>query len=514
MITQGHEWTEDATLSCDVVVIGSGCGGATLAKALAESGRSVIVVERGGYYTSADFDQREANMLAKIDGGRGLDTAHNSAVSLTYGNNVGGASVHYWADSYRLPEDRLAVWQERYGMQGHDMSTLTPHFERLERDLNVHPAPDDLVNRMNALLYEGASRLGWRVERVPQARKGCQKSGFCMLGCSYDAKQSQLVTHLPAAMASGARVLSDLECVRLLRAGRKVTGVVGAVLDRASGRPRGPFVRIEARATVIAAGGFGTPRLLLKQGLKDSLPAVGEHIFVNPCPMTHARFDEEIVLWRNIPAAWGVTEWRLARNSADGRYQEGGYLLMANQLHPGTLAAVLPQTGAAHRQWMRGLSRAGGTIAWIDDAETGRMTLKPGGKTRLDIYLNRENGQRLKDSWSKQARVLFEAGAREVMFGDLACTTIESPSEIDAAVASLSLEPGRHVLAAPHPGGGARMGADPTASVVGFDHRVHGFDNLYISDPSVFPSPPSVDPSLTIMAFAYVAAAHVGAALG
>jgi choline dehydrogenase-like flavoprotein len=84
---------------------------------------------------------------------------------------------------------------------------------------------------------------------------------------------------------------------------------------------------------------------------------------------------------------------------------------------------------------------------------------------------------------------------------------------VDAAVAGLDLRPARNVLAAPHPGGGARMGRDPSDSVVGYDHRVHDTDNLYISDPSVFPSPPSVDPSLTIMAFAYVAADEIAGAL-
>jgi choline dehydrogenase-like flavoprotein len=163
---------------------------------------------------------------------------------------------------------------------------------------------------------------------------------------------------------------------------------------------------------------------------------------------------------------------------------------------------------------MRDLLRLGGTIAWIDDHERGRMTLEQGGRTRLSVPLIGGNALRIRDAWRKQARLLFAAGAREIAFGDLAETTIDDPARIDAAVDAISLEPARNVLAAPHPGGGARMGADPGGSVVGFDHRVHGFDNLYVSDPSVFPSPPSVDPSLTIMAFAYVAAEHVHAHIG
>jgi choline dehydrogenase-like flavoprotein len=511
-IYEGREIAADETVRCDVVVIGSGCGGATLAAALAEQGRDVVIVEQGGYYTAArDFDQREDHMLAKIDGGRGLDTSADGATSLTYGNNVGGASVHYWADSYRTPPDRLQQWAEVHGVDGHDLARLTPFFERVERDLNVHPATDEYVNRMNALVRDGAEKLGWHVARVPQARKACQKSGHCMQGCAYDAKQSQLVTHVPRAVELGARLYADVRAARLVREGRRVVALETEVLDRATSRPAGPRIRFESNAFVVAAGGYGTPAFLLRQGLKDELPAVGEHFFCNPCPMVHAIFDEEIVQWRNIPAAWGVEEFRLARTDGD-RYVEGGYLLMANQLQPATLAAVLPGFGSAHRALMKQLAKLGGTISWIDDAELGRVWLS-GDRARVDVPLVGQNALQIRDAWKKQARLLLTVGAREVLFGDVADTRITRLDQIDDAVARIGLQPARNVLAAPHPGGGARMGRDPKTSVVGADHRVHGVENLYVADPSVFPTPPSVDPSLSIMAFSYVAAEAVNASL-
>lgn len=509
MIRQGHEWSGDATETADVVVIGSGCGGATVAMLLAERGLDVVVVEKGGYHTAADFDQREANMLAKIDGGRGLHTSVDGSISLTYGNNVGGASVHYWADSYRTPPDRLELWEREYGLQGHDLETLSPHWDRIERDLNVHLPDEAHTNEMNRLVHRGAEALGWHVARVPQARKGCVMSGFCMQGCSYDAKQSQLVTHIARADQLGARIYSDLRADELIWQGSRVTGLKARVLDPATGQPSGTTVTLQGKAVVVAAGGYGTPVFLLKQGLKRRLSHVGEHLFCNPCPMIHARFQHEITQWRNIPAAWGVEEFRLARWDGD-RYVEGGYLLMPNQLQPGLLAAVLPGIGASHAALMRDLPRLGGTIAWIDDAEEGRVTLE-GGRARYDVPLDGKNELLIRDAWRKQARLLFEVGATELIFGDAADTRLTDPSGIDAAVDAIDLRPARNLLAAPHPGGGARMAADPADGVVGFDHRVHGTDNLFVADPSVFPKPPSVDPSLTIMAFSYVAADSIAA---
>ncbi len=520
-INQHTDITRDVEEKCDVCVIGSGCGGASLAARLAERGRSVVVVEQGGYYTKADFDQRETHMLAKIDGGRGLSTSSDGSVAMTYGNNVGGASVHYWADSYRTPPDRLALWHNEFGLEGHDLATLTPHFEQIERDLNVFEATAPYTNRMNALLEKGARQLGWRVKRVPQARKGCLASGHCMQGCAYDAKQSQLVTYIPRAVAKGARLYADTRAEQLVRSGAKVQRLECAVVDRATGRPNGRRVRVEARAFVVAAGGYATPEFLLRQGLKSKLPALGAHFFCNPCPMVHALFDEDIIQWRNIPAAWGIDQFRLAEVDGEpqifgrpstGRYMQGGYLFMANQLQPATLAAVLPGFGASHSKLMRNLPKLGGTICWIDDAEEGRIELD-GDRRRVHVPLGGGNGERIRNAFHNQARLLLAVGAREVVFGDAADTRIHRGGEIEAAVKRLDLAPSRNIFAAPHPGGGARMGKDPADAVVGFDHRVHGFDNLYVADPSVLPTPPSVDPSVTIMAFSFVAADRVDAAL-
>lgn len=508
MIRSGRDLGADVTETADVCVVGTGCGGASLGVRLAEQGKRVVFLERGGAYTKEDFDQREIDMLAKIDGGRGLDASDDLSVQLTYGNNIGGASVHYWADSYRTPPDRLKLWRERYGIEGHDEADLAPFFAEIERDLHVHTAERHEFNKMNLLVERGAQALGWHGALVPQARRNCIGSGYCMQGCAYDAKQSMLVTYVPRALARGAVVYADCEAHALEWTGAKVTALVARVLDRATGRPTGQKVRVTARAFVLAAGGYGTPLFLLRQGLKSRLPALGRYMICNPCPMTHALFDEEIKQWRGIPAAFGIEEWRLARFDGD-RYREGGYLLMPNQLQPGTLAAVLPGVGRSHRELMARLPKLGGAIAWIDDVPEASVTLRDDGTPAYHVPLTGQNGQMIRDAYKKEAQLLFTAGAREVLFGDVNDTRITSAAEIDRAVAALEITPASNTLAAPHPAGGARMGEDPKASVVGFDHRVHGTDNLFVADPSVFPSGPSVDPSLTIMAFSAVAARRV-----
>jgi choline dehydrogenase-like flavoprotein len=220
-IVLGTRIEADRRERADVIVIGSGAGGASTAMRFAEAGKKVLVLERGGYYTGlldpldrtrlghGTLNQREDDMLARIDGGRGFTTTEDGLANLTYGNCVGGATVHYWADSYRTPPDRLELWERDFGVEGHSADELAPYFAEIERDLGIHPATSEYYNVNNLLFRQGIEALGWRGEPVPQARRGCSKSGHCMQGCSFDAKQSMLVTYIPRAVHAGAVVYAD-----------------------------------------------------------------------------------------------------------------------------------------------------------------------------------------------------------------------------------------------------------------------------------------------------------------
>lgn len=502
-LVEGNLVDRDLVEDCDICIIGSGCGGAVLAVRMAEAGQKVVVLEQGGFYAieRGDFDQREEHMLARIDGKRGLQTTDDGTINLTFGNTVGGASVHYWADSYRTPADRLERWAREFGITDHALADLEPHFARIERDHHVEPALDSMLNPLNRMLEAALPKLGWHGHRVPQARKGCVGSGHCMQGCAYDAKQSQLVTGIPRAAALGARIYSDARALRF----DTVQGTVGrlevAFLSRRDERPTGHRLTVRAKRFVVAAGGFQTAPFLMRQGLHKRLPMLGKRLYCNPCVMTHGLFDEPTLQWRNIPAAVGVDEFRLARRDGD-RYLEGGYLLMPNQLHPMTLGLVLPGVGERHHALMRNFPRLGGTIAWIDDEDPGSITVDRKGQVRWHFKIGPRDREICRDAMKKGAMWLFAAGAREVYLGDWGQTALRGPDELKK-IDAITFAPGEVVLAGPHPAGSAPMGRDPETSVVGSDHRVWGTDNLYIADPSVFPTAVSVDPSVTIMAFSH-----------
>jgi choline dehydrogenase-like flavoprotein len=498
----------------DVCIIGSGCGGATLAFKLTEAGVDVVILEQGGYYPPSSFDNNELSMAGKISAERNMSTTTSGVPVMVYGQNVGGASVHYWADSYRTPDDRLELWEQEYGVEGHGVSALAPMWEELDRRLHVHPAPERSFNRMNKIMREAAAKLGWHGAPVPQARRGCQGSGHCQHGCAFNAKQSQLITSIPDAVARGARVYADARATRLVHDGGTVSKLVARMVDRPSNRENGIELTVKAKAFVVAGGGYNSAALLMRNGLGKGLPALGKYLAVNPSPFVHGIYDEKIIQWRNIPTSYGIDEFRLARYK-DSRYVEGGYLLMANQLHPPSLAVFVPGWGEDHHRVMKQAQYVGGTTGWIDDvpSELGRIEVDSSGRRKVVYDQGPITNATILDMLKKQAMIHFAGGAREVIIPDRAATTLRSLGDL-GKIHGVDVRPGMIQWVAPHPAGGCRMGRDPRDTVVGSDHRVHGFRNLFVADSSVFPTGPSVDPSYTIMAFAYIAAGHIQAHVG
>lgn len=370
----------------DVVIIGSGCGAATTGKELAAAGHNVLMLERGGYYTTerGDFDQRSDAMAARIDGDRALGTSSNGELSLMYGNCVGGASVHYWGDSWRLPDDRAKEF-EKMGVEHHSCADLAPHFDRIEKDLNIHVHGPEYYNRMNQIFDEAASRLGWHVEGVPQARKNCAGSGHCFQGCSYDAKQSQLVTHIPAFTKAGGRIFADCQVEKITVDNEgAANGVEAVFLGRTTGKPGGYTLRVNAKIVVLAAGGFSSPVIWMKSGLPNGSGQVGKNLLCNPNPYVYGFFHEKIRLWENVPAATGTADFRLAKYDASGSYIEGGYLLHPNQIQVEYLAVTLPGFGVEHQKLVKKLEYLGSAVFWIDDEVGGEVRLSDSGEPIYD----------------------------------------------------------------------------------------------------------------------------------
>jgi len=197
----------DLALEADVVIVGSGAGGGTAAEILASAGLKVILVEEGPLKSSRDFRMRESDAYPALYQESAARKTRDKAINILQGRCVGGGTTVNWTTSFRTPEATLRHWAAAHGLTGFGVSDLAPWFERMEARLSIAPweAPP---NANNAALARGAERLGIPTGIIRRNVRGCWDLGYCGLGCPIDAKQSMLVTTIPAALDQGATLLT------------------------------------------------------------------------------------------------------------------------------------------------------------------------------------------------------------------------------------------------------------------------------------------------------------------
>jgi len=307
-------------------------------------------------------------------------------------------------------------------------------------------------------------------------------------------------------------LMADCQVENITRNAKgEASGVEAIFIDRASGRANGHRLQVQARIVVLAAGGYSSAVVWLRAKLPNGSGQVGKNFLCNPNTFLYGLYDREIKLWENIPAATGTSQYRLTTHK-NGEYVEGGYLLHPNQLQPEFLALTLPGFGEDHRELVSQLPNIGSVVSWIDDELPGEIRLKNNGDVEYHYQLRGVDELKARDSLKKQAQLLFATGAKEVIVPDTAGTRLHSVDEI-GVFDELPISNGNYLFGAPHPAGTLRMGADPATSVVASNHEAHEVPNLFVADPSVFPMQPSVDPSISIMAWSYVAAKEINTRL-
>lgn len=470
---------------CDVVVVGSGAGGAAVARTLAERGLEAIVVEEGGYHDASSYpdDTLEALKAMYRDGGLTVCEGR-PAIPVPVGRCVGGTTVINSGTCFRTPPEVLRGWRDELGI---DWATgLDQEFEALERDLRVTPVDPATAGRNAELCRAGAEAIG--ASNGPIARNAGEVvcCATCPTGCAIDAKQATHVSELPRAADAGARVRANARVDRVLVENGKAAGVVCSA--GASGSRRRYEVR--ARAVVVCAGALGTPALLLRQKLATASGALGRHLRIHPACWVGALYDDEVRGWDGVMQSWYVDEWHEL-----GLFLEATFTPLAFGGH------WLPGAGAAWRERLERFGRVGVIGVHLSDhGSEGRV--RPAGRgVRASYKLSSPDADTIRYGIARAADIHFAAGAKEVyaQIGGLGpiAPGEQGPKVEDARVSASALR-----LEAFHPMGTARMGANPATSVVAPTGEAHDVPGLYVADASVLPTSLGVNPMITIMACA------------
>jgi choline dehydrogenase-like flavoprotein len=492
------------TEECDVVVIGSGAGGAVAAATLAEAGLEVIVLEAGESFERGSYPEEPLTAISALYRDGGLTIAEGRPqIPVPVGRAVGGTTVVNSGTCFRAPDRMLEAWRRRYGIEW--ATDLEHGFEEAERFLNVTPLDPERMGRNGQLTMEGAAALGASGGPISRNAGDCVQCSSCPLGCAIDAKRGMHVSYLPRAVAAGARLRTGVEAERILIENGRAAGVscLLSPSDEPQGRDRdrlGAPRRYEVRGrmgTIVAGGALGTPELLLRSGIGGS--AVGRHLHIHPACWVGARYDEEVRGWDGVMQSYYVDEW-----------ESQGLLLEATFTPLAFGGAWLPGTGAEHQRAMLEFGRVGSIGVHLSDESAGRVSLA-GGSLRVSYALTREDADRLVFGIARAAEIHFAAGATEV-YPNIARAGALRPSDLSTFEAT-RFKPSELRLEAFHPMGTARI-APEGDGVCSSEGAVHGVKDLYVADASIFPTSLGVNPMMTVIAFANCIASGIAERAG
>jgi choline dehydrogenase-like flavoprotein len=497
------ELEEDLRDAADVCVIGSGGGGAVAAAEIACAGRSVVVVEQGRHWTKKDFTQREEEMLPRLFEEAGMRQTVDGTVIILQGRNVGGSTVHNLCYSFRAPEPILRLWRREFGLASLTPEALAPSFERVESNLKVQPIREDEINALNRVIRAGAEKLGYSGLVARHNRENCVQSGFCILGCFFEAKKSMLVTYIPRAESAGARILANARAERIEVENGRVRRVRGRAVDQA-GRPGRSF-QIDAKVVVLAAGAIASPDLLLRSGIANSSGRVGRNLHLHPQVMLAGIFEEPLHPYRGIPQSYYVDEFiDLERDPWSG------YILMPVTGFPALTAANLPGFGRDHFRFMKSFDRLAGLLVLLHDRSSG--SVRPGsspGSPEIRYTLEEEERRHLARGLVHSAEVLLAGGARRVVVPYWLDPLVLEPGDDLGVIEQRGVREGEIAISAAHPQSTCAMGSDPRKSVVNGFGESHDVAGLFVADMSVFPTSLGAPPQITTAALADRTARHI-----
>jgi choline dehydrogenase-like flavoprotein len=480
----------DVSIDADVVVIGSGAGGGAIAAEVAEGGRSVVVIEEGGHYTSKDFGLDAPTMIKKLYRNAGsAPILGKPNIIFSEGRCVGGSTVINGAMSWRTPEKVLKRWQWEHGLSEMTPEKLDPFFTQVEQRVSVGPQDPESIGEDARIMQRGADKLGYAWVPAMRSQRHCCGANNCAFGCPTDAKQSVLVTYVPRLLAAGGRLYSGCKVERITTDGQRATGIIGRFRHPVSGK-RGPKLTVRAKVTVVACGAVQTPVLLLRNGLTNSSRQVGRNFLCHPNSKVVGIFDKPIHAWK------GTIQGNQIREFIDE-----GIMITTSMVPPGLLAMSFPYFGAKSWDVMKDYDKMLAAGCLVEDTATGSVGVDLFGEAKMRYDINDRDFHNLIRGVALTSEILFASGARRVLMPFDFLPSIDSPDEI-ATLFKHPIPKDEVECLTVHAMGTCRMGVDKRSSVVDPHGESWDVPGLFVADASVFPGPIGVNPQITIMALA------------
>jgi choline dehydrogenase-like flavoprotein len=486
------------TIEADAVVIGSGAAGAIMAYRLAQQGREVLVLERGLHMHPSDFSENEVEQISNLYADGALQLSRDFSFQVLQGMCVGGSTVVNNAVCFDLPPEVLDTWNGPAHRAGLDERRLAAAFGAAKDLVQVRKPPSERLQLGGDKFLEGAANLGltdpdYETDVVAANIDNCPGSGYCNIGCPVGSKLSMLDKVLPEGQrlfgVDKLRVLPECRAERIETTDGRAKAVSARLSD-------GRKIRVEANTVVVSGGAIASSWLLMESGIAKG--RAGRNVGFNIASPITADFDDVLDSFDGVQISHYL------------RPPTGSGFVMESWFNPVVSQALnMPGWLDDHRRNMgrfRHLTAAG---VLVGTTKTGRLRNALTGGVDIDYTPAKDDVKTLIKALKLLCRIYLAAGARRVMpstFRFHEFTDQTQVDELDHYVehsSYLSIGTG-------HPQGGNALSEDKGKGVVDPSFRVHGFENLYVCDASVFPTATTVNPQLTVMALAEYAAAGMG----
>jgi choline dehydrogenase-like flavoprotein len=491
---------ERLELTADAVIVGSGAGGGVIAAELSAAGHEVVVLEAGGYYNEADFNQLELWAYQHLYRGGGITQTASGSIALMAGANLGGGTTVNWTNMLRTTPWVREQWETEFGLEGLAGAAYDAHLDAVFARTGANDRCSER-NGPNQRLVEGCEARGaqWQtiVRNTDPATYSAETAGFLGFGDQSGSKQGTLKTYLQDASDRGARVVTGCRVERVLVSGGRAAGVEGVAVGVDATATR---VVVRAPVVVCAAGALETPALLLRSRIGG--PAVGDYLRLHPATVLGGFYDDAQRGW------WGPPQSALSDHWAN--LQDGyGFLVETSHASPGLTGTAVPwESGRQHKDDMARGRVTSALVLLIRDRGHGRVTVDAAGQAVHHYDLVDELDVRhFRAGLAELVRLHEAAGAQEILSfhrkplrwrrdGD------EDVETFAQRVAAGPLSPYEHPLFALHQMGSARMGTDRSTSVAGPWGELHDTPGVWIGDASAFPTATGTNPMATVMALA------------
>jgi choline dehydrogenase-like flavoprotein len=528
----------------NAVVVGSGAGGGVVAKELATAGLSVVMLERGRWYSAADcrkddlFNQRTQVLGAKFGPDEERDprvlvdeNGRETVVSPSdggYSNNaacVGGGTFSYGAMAWRFMEKDFRMRSTYGAVEGSTLddwpiaySDLEPYYEKAEWEMGVSgddsgnpfkaprrkpvPMPPLAPGREHQLLEPAARRLGLHPFHIPMlrntvpynGRRACMRCRWCVgFACELSARTGTHNTVIPAALATGNCELRTGCMTReiLLDSRARASGV--AYFDAKNRLQEQP-----ADLVIVCGGAVESARLLLNtkhrlfpNGLGNRCDWVGRNLQGHSYVGANGLFDFETYDDIGPGASIAISDYNHGNPGLAGGAMLANEFIRLPYQFLGLVPPWVARWGSEHKDWVRTAFRR--TVAVM-----GPVQEMPLFDARIQL------DPKVKDYWGiPVARLSGTKHVHTIEIGRYIAGKAEEWLKEAGAVQTWKRLTSKSLSGGQHQAGTCRMGNDPKTSVVDANCRIHDVDNVYVIDASVHPTNGGFNPALTILANAY-----------